>query len=93
MEHRNIDAHYVFLVCFQINRLFGAASAVFNACSDIPALAMTKFTFALRMPASTFLAQRHIFPDQIQELAHQLIRLSFSSLCPAWLSPASFSAS
>lgn len=60
----------------------GAINAVLRAASDIPALAITKFLFAERIPASTRLRTSIFSRTRSRYWRISSSRLSFSSLCP-----------
>ena len=61
---------------------FGASSAVLSAASDMPAFAMTKFRFAERIPASTFLRTSIFSRTRSRYWRISSSRLSFRSLWP-----------
>ena len=71
-----------FLPTSRFTSCFGAISAVFSVASSIPALAMTKFLFAERIPASTFSRSSMFSRTRSRNWRISSSRLSFKSLWP-----------
>ena len=70
------------LLTSRLTSCFGHISAVRSVASDMAALAIDKIRIGRADPGFDLLPQRHILPDQVQKLAHQLIALILQQLVP-----------